>query len=91
MTTTTATTRKRRPMIEMTGTVADLREGDYVDSVGDGVIYRKINVRAILHKIHTRYGIRRGSVVEVETLEFLALGEHRFRSDAVVHFRRFAD
>lgn len=90
-TATTPARRVHRPMIEMAGTVADLREGDYVDSVGDSRIYTKITVAALLHKIHTRYGIARGGVVEVETLEFLGKGEHRFKSDALVSFRRFAD
>jgi hypothetical protein len=58
-TTTTTTTRKRRPMIEMTGTVADLRQNDYVDEVGGlnpitGITYRRNTVGALVHSITQR-------------------------------------
>jgi hypothetical protein len=89
--TNTTTTRKRRPMIEMTGTMADVLPGDYVDEIGDGVLYQRIQVSALLHKVHTGYGIARSGVVEVTSYEFLGKGKHGVRSDAPVKFRRFAD
>lgn len=47
---TTAAKRTRRPMIEMTGTIADLRQGDYVDTLGGGK-WKRVAVGAIIHKI----------------------------------------
>jgi hypothetical protein len=51
--TNTTTPRKRRPMIEMTGVIADLVQGDYVDEVG-GEGYKRSRVGAIVHSITQR-------------------------------------
>lgn len=51
----TATKRTRRPMIEMTGTVADLRPQDYVDTLGGGV-YRRSRVGALVHRVEHKPG-----------------------------------
>jgi hypothetical protein len=53
---TTTTPRKRRPMIEMTGTLADLQSQDYVDEIGGvspttGINYRRNTVGRLVHRI----------------------------------------
>lgn len=83
--------RTARPMIELTGTMADVRVGDYVDEIGDGVRYARIAVAALLHKIEPRYQVTLGGVREVTAFEFLGKGTHGVKLDAPVRFRRFAD
>jgi glutamine synthetase type III len=83
--------RTRRPMVEMTGTVADLREGDYVDTIGDGVIYKKFAVGSLIHRIRTdQVAFPSGRALLV--FEFMGgTGTHGIKPDCTTTFRRFAD
>lgn len=86
----------RRPMIEMTGTVADLREQDYVDEIGGGT-FKRYRVGALIHQLQkdatgirfgrSRVTIRRGQV----GVDFLAIGTFALAPECPVKFRRFAD
>jgi hypothetical protein len=49
----TTTRRTPRPMIQLTGKVSDLREGDYVDTLGGGK-FRFYTVSSLVHSVTHR-------------------------------------
>jgi hypothetical protein len=51
--TPTTTRRTRRPMIELTGVVADLLPQDYVDEIGGGP-YKRMLVGKLVHTLEQR-------------------------------------
>ena len=95
-------TRTRRPMVDLVGTIADLRVHDYVDTVG-GSGYRKFRVGALVDEITELAAGDRiaGPLAEVgfpgqwaesgRLVRFLAKDSFALRSDCPVSFRRFAD
>ena len=91
---TTAATRparKRRPMIEMTGTVAALQPHDYVDMIG-GEGFKAYRVGALVHSIDdTKVGLTTGKPGRVIEFMGIKLGNIGFDPACPVKFRRFAD
>lgn len=87
----TAAKRTRRPMVQMTGTVADLRPQDYVDMIGGGR-FKLYRVGALVHRINDgMVGLTTGKTGRV--IEFIGInvGNVGFDPACPVQFRRFAD
>jgi len=89
------TTCKIRPTVEMTGTVSDLRPQDYVDTLGDGVRFKRYQVGALVESVQTgqqgfKFGRTRVTVFPGQVaVSFLTKGEHAFDPSYPVKFRRF--
>lgn len=87
--TTTTTKRQRRPMITLTGTIADLRENDYVDTIGGGQ-FKRYRVGALAYKITPARNL--AGFVEGYLITFMGdQGATGIQADCPVQFRRFAD
>ena len=83
--------RVRRPMVEMTGTVADLRPQDYVDMIG-GEGFKRYRVGALVHKITDGLvGLTTGKPGRVIDFMGINMGNVGFDPACPVQFRRFAD
>lgn len=83
--------RTRRPMIEMTGIVADLKPQDYVDLIG-GEGFKRYRVGALVHKITDgMVGLTTGKPGRVIEFIGINMGNVGFDPNCPVSFRRFAD
>lgn len=81
-------TRQRRPMIEMTGTVADLCEQDYIDEIG-GQGFKRFTIGALVHRITDGVSLSTGE--PGRNLDLNGRGVVGLFTCCPVKFRRFTD